>query len=50
MEQRKMWAIASIQTSELRRVLVALLPFVERNKSNCPATNGKVADNLSKAR
>jgi hypothetical protein len=26
-----------------------LLPFVERNKSNCLVSNGEVADNLSKA-
>jgi len=26
-----------------------LLPFSERNKSNCLVSNGKVADNLSKA-
>jgi hypothetical protein len=26
-----------------------LLPFVERSKTNCPVSNGKVADNLSKA-
>jgi hypothetical protein len=37
------------KTSELRRVLVPLLPFAERNKSNCLVSNGKVADNLSKA-
>ncbi len=49
MDQGKMWAIASIQTSELLRVLVPLLPFVERNKSTCLVSNEKVADNLSKA-
>src|SRR4029453_5775199 len=27
----------------------SLLPFAERNKSNCLVSNGKVADNLSKA-
>jgi hypothetical protein len=33
--------------------LAALLPFVERSKSNCPVSNGRgmeiIADNLSKA-
>ena len=41
--------ITATPASELRRVLVPLLPFVERNKSNCLASNGKVADNLKKA-
>jgi hypothetical protein len=41
--------ITATPASELRRVLVPLLPFVERNKSNCLAGNGKVAENLKKA-